>query len=151
MKTVKSAREKSNWNKAFARSKTEHDYYVRGDYQRDVILISAEVARSGSYQYYGGMVSYAGEGLSLSVLDGYCHCDRGQWYGPNGVWISGRRFLRYLIYRLDLYQPRRFSDEDHIFGLEDLETEIQNTEVRKEPGMSLERVKGYVHFFLVGK
>ena len=123
---------KVNWKEVFTRSRADdHDFFVRKAYQKKVIAISAEVARSGGHQYFGGMLSYAGESITLNVLDGYCCCIKGQFYGgPNGTWVSGGKFMRYLLYRLKLGDPRKLKEEAEIFSFEELTAEIEGVEKR---------------------
>ena len=97
---------------------------VRAEWHERIGCLCAEAAHAASYDYFGSMVSNAGEGVSYLLLDGQLDCIRSVFYQgnglSNGMRLAGRLVLRYLCYRLDAIQPPRQDDEAAVPSLEEL-------------------------------
>ncbi len=111
--------EKRRWTSVFTRSKShEGQWFVRKEYQSGVAGRVKEIATGDSWNYRGNMVAYLGETFVWPALDGCLVYTRGvppQSGGPaNGMWISGFRLLRYLLYEMDKTQPRKLKGEERI-------------------------------------
>ena len=106
----------TKWNKVFKKdpeSVYDQDYVVHKSWHRRVLKIcKAEAIEESLYtetNYHGKF-----EVNSYRLLDGFC------WGTGESVNLSGQKLFRFLIYKLDIEQPRKFPDEDHVPSLGEL-------------------------------
>jgi hypothetical protein len=73
---------------------------------------------------------YSHDNAYYELLDGLCAHVR-DWGGRTGVWISGNKVKRYVLYKLGVQQPPLFKGEESIATLSDLELELTTAKRNK--------------------
>lgn len=114
------------WTDVFQRSANRDlGYHVVWDWQEAVTAIVAAHGAGLHHSVAASMIGYGGESWRASLLDGefvkivgVMHPEPGY---SNGMWLSGRDAVRFVLYRLDVPQPRRFPGEAAILPFGELE------------------------------
>ncbi len=104
------------WTDIFPRSHNRDlGYYVVWGWQVAVTAIVAAHGAGLRHAVEASMIGYGGESWRASLLDGefvkitgVMHPEQGF---SNGMWLSGRDAVRFVLYLLDIPQPRRFPGE----------------------------------------
>ncbi len=118
------------WMDIFQRSRNRDlGYYVVWGWQVAVTAIVAAHGAGLRHAVEASMIGYGGESWRASLLDGefvkitgVMHPEQGF---SNGMWLSGRDAVRFVLYQLDIPQPRRFPGEATIPAFADLEARAQ--------------------------
>ncbi len=118
------------WTAVFHRSRNRDlGYHVVGEWQDAVLAIVAAHGTQLRHTFAASMIGYGGESWRASLLDGefvkitgVMHPEEGF---SNGMWLSGRDAVRFVLYQLDVPQPRCFPGEAAIPAFATLEARAQ--------------------------
>jgi len=131
------------WTDIFPRSHNRDlGYYVVGAWQGAVTAIVAAHGAGLRHAVEASMIGYGGASWRASLLDGefvkitgVMHPEEGF---SNGMWLSGRDAVRFVLYCLDVPQPRRLPGEATIPAFATLEARAQAAR-EASPGQWRER------------